>query len=173
MSRLHDPAGAARSSTSRPPAWTRSSRSNSSTSAKRRASEGRTVFISSHQLPEVEHLCDRVGIIREGRLLAVESIASLKERALRRLEIDFGGTVPAEAFADAAGRSRPLHRRRDAPLHRHGHRSTRWSRRRRGIEVCNLRSVETSLEEIFLAYYGAGDGVTAIGTTKEASHAAA
>ena len=66
-------------------------------------SEGRTVFISSHQLPEVEHLCDRVGIIREGRLLAVESISALKERALRKLEIDFGGPVPTEAFANLPG----------------------------------------------------------------------
>jgi len=65
--------------------------------------EGKTVFISSHQLPEVEHLCDRVGIIRDGRLLAVESIADLKDRALRRLEIDFGGPVPAEAFANLPG----------------------------------------------------------------------
>jgi ABC-2 type transport system ATP-binding protein len=131
-------------------------------------SEGRTVFISSHQLPEVEHLCDRVGIIREGRLLAVESISALKERALRKLEIDFGGPVPTEAFANLPGV-------RDVTVDDGVLRCTVMGsldslvKAAARFEVRNLRSVETSLEEIFLAYYGAGDGVV----EEEAGHAAA
>jgi ABC-2 type transport system ATP-binding protein len=119
--------------------------------------EGRTVFISSHQLPEVEHLCDRVGIIREGRLLAVESISALKDRALRKLEIDFGEPVPAEAFADVPGI-------RDLSIDDSTLRCTVMGsldtlvKTAARYEVCNLRSVDTSLEEIFLAYYGAGEG---------------
>jgi ABC-2 type transport system ATP-binding protein len=135
--------------------------------------EGRTVFISSHQLPEVEHLCDRVGIIREGRLLAVESIAALKERALRKLEIDFGDTVPAEAFAGVPGI-------RDLSIHDGTLRCTVMGsldtlvKTAARYEVRNLRSVDTSLEEIFLAYYGSGDGAAACeGAGKEPSHAAA
>jgi ABC-2 type transport system ATP-binding protein len=134
--------------------------------------EGRTVFISSHQLPEVEHLCDTVGIIREGRLLAVESIASLKARALRRLEIDFGAPVPVEAFAGLAGV-------RDLSIHDGTLKCTVMGsldglvKAAARFEVTNVRSVETSLEEIFLAYYGSGDGVPADGATKEAGHAAA
>jgi ABC-2 type transport system ATP-binding protein len=130
--------------------------------------EGRTVFISSHQLPEVEHLCDRVGIIREGRLLAVESISSLKERALRRLEIDFGSEIPTEAFAGLPGV-------RDLTIDGETLRCTVMGsldaliKTAARYEVRNLRSVDTSLEEIFLAYYGAGEGIA--GT--EASHAAA
>ena len=131
-------------------------------------SEGRTVFISSHQLPEVEHLCDRVGIIREGRLLAVESIAALKERALRKLEIDFGGTVPAEAFANLPGV-------RDVTVDDGVLRCTVMGsldalvKAAAKYEVRNLRSLETSLEEIFMAYYGAGESVP----DREAGHAAA
>jgi beta-exotoxin I transport system ATP-binding protein len=131
-------------------------------------SEGRTVFISSHQLPEVEHLCDRVGIIREGRLLAVESIATLKERALRKLEIDFGGAVDPGAFANVAGV-------RDLTLHDGVLRCTVMGsldalvKTASRFEVVNLRSIDTSLEEIFLAYYGAGDGIAG----EEAGHAAA
>jgi ABC-2 type transport system ATP-binding protein len=131
-------------------------------------SEGRTVFISSHQLPEVEHLCDRVGIIREGRLLAVESISALKERALRKLEIDFGGPVPTEAFANLPGV-------RDVTVDDGVLRCTVMGsldslvKAAARFEVRNLRSVETSLEEIFLAYYGAGDGIA----EEEAGHAAA
>ena len=134
--------------------------------------DGRTVFISSHQLPEVEHLCDVVGIIREGRLLAVESIASLKDRSLRRLEIDFGSAVPVEAFANVPGV-------RDLSIKDETLRCTVMGsldalvKTAAGYEVRNLRSVETSLEEIFLAYYGSGDGAAAAGTAgKEASDAA-
>ena len=130
--------------------------------------EGRTVFISSHQLPEVEHLCDRVGIIREGRLLAVESIAALKERALRRLEIDFGSEIPLEAFANLPGVQNLTV---DGEILRctvMGSLDALVKTAAR-FEVRNVRSVETSLEEIFLAYYGAGDGDTG----KAAGHAAA
>jgi ABC-2 type transport system ATP-binding protein len=132
--------------------------------------EGRTVFISSHQLPEVEHLCDRVGIIREGRLLAVESIADLKDRALRRLEIDFGEPVTADAFAGLPGI-------RDLTVNDDALRCTVMGsldaivKAAARYKVLNLRSVETSLEEIFLAYYGTGEGFE--GTAKEAGHAAA
>jgi len=137
--------------------------------------EGRTVFISSHQLPEVEHLCDRVGIIREGRLLAVESIATLKERALRKLEIDFGGKVEAAAFSGLPGV-------RDLTV-RDGVLSCTVMgsldalvKAAAKFEVLNLRSIETSLEEIFLAYYGAGDATDAPASPlarEESSHAAA
>ncbi len=56
-------------------------------------SRGATVFLSSHILPEVEHVADRVGIIRNGRLVVVEEVASLKARALRRIEIHFEDPV--------------------------------------------------------------------------------
>jgi len=120
--------------------------------------EGRTVFVSSHILPEVEHLCDRVAIIREGRLLTVESIATLKERALQRLEIDFARAVPAEPFANLPGV-------RDVTVRDGTLRCTVLGsvdalvKQAARFEVQRVRSVETSLEEIFLAYYGAGEEV--------------
>jgi beta-exotoxin I transport system ATP-binding protein len=64
---------------------------------------GRTVFVSSHNLPEVERICDRVGIIREGRLLAVETVSGLKERAVRRIELRFAERVPADLLAGVPG----------------------------------------------------------------------
>jgi ABC-2 type transport system ATP-binding protein len=135
--------------------------------------DGRTVFISSHQLPEVEHLCDRVGIIREGRLLAVESIATLKERALHRLEIDFGGPVPAEAFAGLEGVSdlRVGEDRLNCTVKGSLDALIKIAAR---FEVRDVRSFETSLEEIFLAYYGAGtDADAATDGGKGAGDAAA
>ncbi len=59
---------------------------------------GGTVFLSSHILPEVERTCDRVGIIRDGRLLSVDDIGDLKAKALRTIVFHFAAPTPAAAF---------------------------------------------------------------------------
>ncbi len=59
---------------------------------------GRTVFLSSHLLPEVEHVADRVAIIRNGRLVVVEDVSTLKRKAIRQIEIQFGETVDPDRF---------------------------------------------------------------------------
>jgi ABC-2 type transport system ATP-binding protein len=61
--------------------------------------EGRTAFLSSHSLDEVQHVCDRVGILRAGRLVDVDAVDSLRERALRHVRITFRDTPDADAFA--------------------------------------------------------------------------
>lgn len=64
------------------------------------AREGVTVFFSSHVMSEVERICERVGILRQGQLVAVERVAEMKARALRQLEVRFGEAAPpAEEFA--------------------------------------------------------------------------
>jgi ABC-2 type transport system ATP-binding protein len=65
--------------------------------------QGQTIFLSSHILPEVEHTCDRVGIIREGRLITVDHVATLK--ALKHHVVDIGFATPAspEWFAGVPG----------------------------------------------------------------------
>ena len=64
------------------------------------AAAGRTAFLSSHSLDEVQHVADRIGIIRSGRLIDVDSVASLRERALRHVRIAFTQPVDASKFAD-------------------------------------------------------------------------
>ena len=64
--------------------------------------EGRTVFLSSHILPEVEHTCDRVAIIREGRLVKIDHVASLKEMHRYDVEITFAGPTSVEWFKNVA-----------------------------------------------------------------------
>ncbi|MCG8404377.1 MAG: ABC transporter ATP-binding protein [Phycisphaerales bacterium] len=59
------------------------------------AADGRTVLFSSHTLSEVEQLCDRVAIIRGGRLIESGTIAALRERAVRRVEFRLKGGDPA------------------------------------------------------------------------------
>lgn len=59
---------------------------------------GATVFLSSHNLHEVEQVCARVGIIREGRLVATENVADLAARALRQIHVRFEGEPPTTAL---------------------------------------------------------------------------
>jgi ABC-2 type transport system ATP-binding protein len=74
--------------------------------------EGRTtIFLSSHVLSEVERLCDRVGIIRRGRLVRETSIAALRRDAPRRLRVFFDGAAPPlpSSLAGAVRRSDARH----------------------------------------------------------------
>jgi beta-exotoxin I transport system ATP-binding protein len=66
-------------------------------------SRGATVFLSSHNLAEVERVCDRVGIIREGRLIDVDAVEALTGRAYRRLAVTFGAPVNLAPFHRLAG----------------------------------------------------------------------
>jgi ABC-2 type transport system ATP-binding protein len=118
--------------------------------------EGRTIFLSSHVMPEVERLCDRVGIIREGRLIAIEDIGELKAHALRTLEFHFAQPVPADAFSLVAG-VREVQAHGDTlrlsvagPVDAIVKAAARF-------EVVDLASREPSLEDVFLAFYGKGE----------------
>jgi ABC-2 type transport system ATP-binding protein len=65
--------------------------------------DGATVFLSSHILPEVEHLCEWVAVIREGHLIAVERVATLTARRQQALTITFPEPVATAAFAALPG----------------------------------------------------------------------
>lgn len=114
--------------------------------------EGRTVFLSSHTLSEVERVTSRVAIIREGRLVAVERISDLKAKAIRRLDIEFAESVPDDLFArvDAV---------REAIIDGQ-HASVSFDGPINGVlqaamahELVDLHTRDADLEEIFLAYY--------------------
>jgi len=62
------------------------------------AKQGKTVFLSSHVLPEVERVCERVAMVREGRLIVEETVASLRARMLRRMEVVLRAPVDPEAL---------------------------------------------------------------------------
>jgi ABC-2 type transport system ATP-binding protein len=67
------------------------------------AADGRTVFLSSHSLDEVQHVADRVGVLRSGRLVDVDVVESLRERSLRHVTVTFAAPVDAEPFAALDG----------------------------------------------------------------------
>ncbi len=124
---------------------------------------GGTVFLSSHVLSEVEHVCDRVGIIRAGRLVKVASLEELHEIRLHRVEIEFAGGVPVEAIRRADGVD-------DVTVENHRvHCVVRGSFEPliaavAGAHVVNLSSHEPSLEDTFLEYYSEA-GKEAVGST--------
>src|SRR5258705_4247661 len=65
--------------------------------------EGRTIFLSSHILSEVEKTCDRVAIIRDGRLAKVDRVEALRDLAHHQVELRFPGDVPVAAFDGLPG----------------------------------------------------------------------
>jgi ABC-2 type transport system ATP-binding protein len=118
-------------------------------------SEGRTVFMSSHNLPEVEHICDRVGILREGRLERVEQISTLKQVHFRWITFDFADVVDPAEFKALSGVS--------MVETDNGHLRFRVTGELDQVVkmaakhyVKDLQYHEPSLEEIFLEYYGEG-----------------
>ncbi|MGI8856456.1 MAG: ABC transporter ATP-binding protein [Thermomicrobiales bacterium] len=117
--------------------------------------QGRTVFLSSHVLAEVEHVADRVGIIRDGQLVMVEEIATLKERAVHRTEIRFAQPVDQDAFRGLTG----VHDLTvDGPMLRcvvTGSMDALVKAIAR-FEVERITSHEPDLEAVFLAYYVEG-----------------
>jgi ABC-2 type transport system ATP-binding protein len=120
---------------------------------------GATAFLSSHILSEVEHISDRVGIIRSGRLVKTASLAELHDIRVYQVEIEFAGPPPVDAIRAAAGV--------DHVEVEGGHvRCTVHATFKplmdaiAGSSVVNLSSHEPSLEEVFLTYYREGDLVS-------------
>jgi ABC-2 type transport system ATP-binding protein len=65
--------------------------------------EGRTVFLSSHELDEVQRVVDRVAIIKEGRLIVTDTVDGLRQAAPRTIEFRFPCSVDPQVFATIAG----------------------------------------------------------------------
>ena len=114
--------------------------------------DGRTVFLSSHILKEVEDLCDRVAIIRDGRLVAIEDVAVFKARSIRSLEIRFGAPVSESAFQDVYGVRNVVV---DGSLLKCEVIGSldRFIKTAAQFEVVDMTVHEPGLEEIFLAFY--------------------
>ena len=111
--------------------------------------EGATILLSSHVLSELEHVADRVAMIRAGRLLAVEEIAELKRSAPRRVVVTFAEPIPPETFERLPGVAEVEARGKVISFQTHG-----------GIdavtkaiaehEVVSLTVQEEDLEELFI-----------------------
>jgi ABC-2 type transport system ATP-binding protein len=117
---------------------------------------GATIFFSSHILPEVQAVCDRVGIIREGQLVATERVEDLTRQQFKRVRFCFATLPPADAFSqdgvtvlaqDGQGVTLEIREHLNKVMEtvvQYG--------------ITDMETIPVSLEEIFLAYYGKGNG---------------
>jgi ABC-2 type transport system ATP-binding protein len=114
---------------------------------------GQTVFLSSHILSEVEALCDRVGILREGRLVEMGTLEEMRHLSTLTVEATFGGVPPD--LAGVAGVKRAVVDGHRVHLEVQGPIEPVIDALA-GTGVRELLSREPSLEELFLAHYGPG-----------------
>jgi ABC-2 type transport system ATP-binding protein len=118
--------------------------------------EGRTVFFSSHVLSEVQAVCDRVGIVRAGSMVATERVEDLIRQRFRRLRLRMRDLPPGNLFA-LEGVTLTA---------QHGHNlrvqvQQNFARLLEALAPYGIQDLETepvTLEEIFLAFYGNGEG---------------
>ncbi|MCH8231008.1 MAG: ABC transporter ATP-binding protein [Chloroflexi bacterium] len=116
------------------------------------AAAGKTLFISSHMLSEVEIICDRVGIIREGSLVTVEEVSALRERALTRVEIEFNDPVSPADFEALEGVTDVVVSDHRLTCSVTGSVDSLIKAAARHT-VNRIESAQPGLEEVFLAYY--------------------
>ena len=114
--------------------------------------EGRTVFLSSHIISEVERTCDRVAIIRDGRIVRVDTVEGVRALAAHEVELRFGAPVDAAPFAAIEGvtnlatEGRTLRMLVTGPI-------APVVRLAGQYDLIDFVSREPSLEEVFLAEY--------------------
>src|SRR5258708_24693149 len=120
--------------------------------------EGRTVFLSSHVLSEVEKTCTRVAIIREGRIVKIGGVHDLKDIKRYEITISFAQPVPLEAFSHLEGVT-DVERLNDGRAVRLAMQGSAEAvvKAAAHYPVISLTSYEPSLEDVFLRYY-ASDG---------------
>ena len=117
------------------------------------ASRGVTVFLSSHSLSEVESVAHRVAILREGRLIVVDSVDNLRRAAVQRMEIVFGAPVDAREFRTLPGVREATADGRRMTIAFEGSPDA-VVKAASTHEVLAIRTHEDDLEEVFLRYYG-------------------
>jgi ABC-2 type transport system ATP-binding protein len=113
---------------------------------------GATVFFSSHILPEVQAVCDRVGIIREGQLVATERVSDLTTQHFKRVRFTFAAMPPVEAFA-LEGVTEIAREEQSITLEIYLQ-LEEVMRTATSFGITDIETLHVSLEEIFLAYYG-------------------
>ena len=119
--------------------------------------EGRTIFMSSHILSEVERTCDRVAIIRDGRLVRIDRVGALRDMAHHQVDLRFSGPAPRHEFeglpgvSDLVAEDDTLRMRVSGPI-------TPVVKAAARHELVDFVSREPSLEETFLAEYATQGG---------------
>ena len=125
---------------------------------------GKTLFVSSHVLPEVEVICDRVGIIREGSIVAVEEVATLRKQTVTKIEIEFGQAISKAEFEGVDGVSEVTIKDHHLSCNVTGSVDSLIKLAARHT-VVNIQSGHPALEEVFLTYYSQPDKTVDLNVT--------
>ena len=128
------------------------------------AEAGKTLFVSSHVLPEVEVICDRVGIIREGSIVAVEEVATLRKQTVTKIEIEFGQAISKAEFEGVDGVSEVTIKDHHLSCNVTGSVDSLIKLAAR-YTVVNIQSGHPALEEVFLTYYSQPDKTVDLNVT--------
>lgn len=113
--------------------------------------KGATIFFSSHVLGEVQRLCGRVAILREGQLVNIQSMKELRERGYKKITLTAKAPIPENFFA-IPGAANVRQESSSASLMFNGSVASIMDRLHR-LELEDILIEEPSLEEIFLHYY--------------------
>jgi ABC-2 type transport system ATP-binding protein len=117
------------------------------------AADGRTVFLSSHTLSEVQRVADRVGIIRKGRLIAVEGVSDLRSKAIRTVNLFFDEVIDGAVLEPLPGVRSVTVENHHATLSFDGQMETLLKVVTDKYSLLDITTHEADLEEIFLTYY--------------------
>jgi len=116
------------------------------------SAQGRTVFLSSHTLSEVERVTHRLAILRRGRLVVIDSLENLRKIAIQRIEIEFSEPVDANEFRALPGVTKAHAEGRTVTVGFEGS-ADAVVKTAAAHQVRAIRPREDDLEDIFLRYY--------------------
>jgi len=119
--------------------------------------KGKTIFISSHVLPEVEMLCDKVAIIKNGKIVAENTMAQLKSMAMNRFEVIFKNEVSERKFGKSIG-VKNISKSGEKFIFDVEGDVNKFIKKISENKVISFRSMEPDLEEIFLSFYKKNKG---------------
>jgi len=119
--------------------------------------KGKTIFISSHVLPEVEMLCDRVAIIKNGKIVAENTMAKLKSMAMNRFEVVFKDDISEKKFGKSTG-VKNISKSGEKFIFDIEGDVNKFIKKISENKVISFRSMEPDLEEIFLSFYKKNKG---------------
>jgi ABC-2 type transport system ATP-binding protein len=114
--------------------------------------KGATILFSSHILSEVQKLCDRVAIIKQGQIIRIETISSLVENTHKRFKLETATQIDQKTFADLQGISDLTITDREVSFLYRG-RVNDVTKIIATLDLTNMLVEEPDLEEIFLHYY--------------------
>ena len=113
---------------------------------------GKTIFMSSHIMSDVEKVCQRVAVIRQGEIVTIEEVEKLRQKAGQRVTVEFGDAVSADEVARMPGVSMVTSHNHAYHFNVSGSMDALIKALSRH-EVLRLQAEEAPLEEVFLKFY--------------------